>query len=92
MSTNISHFAGVAMAFFASAATIEAQTPPAQSSTIRAIRFKLSAGDLPRAESILERPGVAATPSSACSTRDPEPSDACVRSPGWLVSTDGAFV
>src|SRR5258706_14112602 len=57
---NILYCAGIALAsLVAGATTIEAQTPPSQRPTIRAIRFKLSAGDLPSAESILEEYRVA---------------------------------
>ena len=52
---NIFNFAAVGLAsLIAGAVTLSAQTPPSQSPTIRAVRFKLSAGDLPSAESILE--------------------------------------
>jgi thiol-disulfide isomerase/thioredoxin len=52
---NILYSAVIAMVgLIAGAATIEAQTPPSQSPTIRAMRLKLSAADLPSAESILE--------------------------------------
>jgi thiol-disulfide isomerase/thioredoxin len=52
---NILYSTGIVLAGFAAGAGVmAAQTPPSQSPTIRAIRFKLSAGDLPSAESILE--------------------------------------
>jgi thiol-disulfide isomerase/thioredoxin len=52
---NIFYSAGVLLAsLLADASTLNAQTPPSQNPAIRAIRFKLSAGDLPSAESILD--------------------------------------
>jgi cytochrome c biogenesis protein CcmG/thiol:disulfide interchange protein DsbE len=57
---NIPYSAGVALVWLVASATpLEAQTPPSQSPTIRAIRFKLSAGDLLSAESILDEYKVA---------------------------------